>query len=147
MILEKNNLQTAKAWTKSYIELIASYVHPKTGNYLRSHLLRARMALDHRILIRPTVKKNSKITYTASRFSLLQWEPWRVFEWTLTELRSNIIKNLLCLFFILKWFNARHFEYCWKHSSLNDWKQSAQRLKLRERLLTINKRNIIRWNI
>ena len=31
------------------------------------------------------------------------------FEWTLTELRSNIIKNLLCLF------------------SLNDWKQSAGR--------------------
>ena len=25
-------------WTKSYIELIASYVHPKTGNHLRSHL-------------------------------------------------------------------------------------------------------------
>ena len=53
MILEKNNLQTAQEWTKSYIELIASYVHPKTGNRLRSHLLRAIMALDHRRLIRP----------------------------------------------------------------------------------------------
>ena len=52
MILEKNNLQTAQEWTKSYIELIASYVHPKTGNHLRSHL-RAIMALDHRRLIRP----------------------------------------------------------------------------------------------
>ena len=30
---------------------------------------------------------------------------------------------------------------------MNDWKQTAQRLKLQERLLTINKRNIIRWNI
>ena len=28
-----------------------------------------------------------------------------------------------------------------------DWKQTAQRLKLQERLSTINKRNIIRWNI
>ena len=30
---------------------------------------------------------------------------------------------------------------------MNDRKQTAQRLKLQERLLTINKRNIIRWNI
>ena len=30
----------------SYIELIASYVHPKNSNHLRSHL-RAIMALDH----------------------------------------------------------------------------------------------------
>ena len=55
MILEKNNLQTAQEGTKSYIELIASYVHPKTGNHLRSHL-RAIMALDHRRLIRPGKK-------------------------------------------------------------------------------------------
>ena len=38
MILEKINLQTAQELTKSYIQLIASYVHPKTGNNLRSHL-------------------------------------------------------------------------------------------------------------
>ena len=55
MILEKNNLQTAQERTKSYIELIASYVHSKTGNHLRSHL-RAIMALDHRRLIRPGKK-------------------------------------------------------------------------------------------
>ena len=30
---------------------------------------------------------------------------------------------------------------------MKDWKQTAQRLKLQKRLLTINKRNIIRWNI
>ena len=46
MILEKNNLQTVQEWTKSYIELIALYVHPKNSNHLRSHL-RARKALDH----------------------------------------------------------------------------------------------------
>ena len=32
-------------------------------------------------------------------------------------------------------------------ASMNDWQQTEQRLKLQERLLTINKRNIIRWNI
>ena len=40
---------TAQEWTKSYIELIASHVHPKTGNHLWSHL-RAIMVLDHRRL-------------------------------------------------------------------------------------------------
>ena len=30
---------------------------------------------------------------------------------------------------------------------MNDWKQKEQRLKLQKRLLTINKRNIIRWKI
>ena len=55
MILEKNNLQTAQEWTKSYIELIASYVHPKTGNHLRSHL-RTIITLDHPRLIMPVKK-------------------------------------------------------------------------------------------
>ena len=78
----------------------------------------------------------------------------RVFEWTLIELRSNIIKNLLCLFFIMvlsmcnlqNVWHAQHFEYSCKRCSLKDWKQTAQRLKLQERLLTINKRNIYRDN-
>ena len=65
LILEKNNLQTAQEWTKSYIELRASYVHPKTGNHLRSHL-RAIMALDHRGLIsgkkiRPTFLRSTSL--------------------------------------------------------------------------------------
>ena len=41
----ESNLQTVQEWTKSDIELIALYVHPKNSN-LRSHL-RAIMALDH----------------------------------------------------------------------------------------------------
>ena len=153
----ENNLQTAHKWTKSYIELIASYVHPKNSNHLRSHL-RAIMALDHSRLglenksgrifcfrqvyftkscqqiwgcvnqpfilfihhiwgetvlfiiqtsdrmryftifqdklhsvniqddqswaFSETVQKISKITHTASRYSLLQCELWRVFGWT-----------------------------------------------------------------
>ena len=55
MILEKNNLQTAREWSKSNIELMASYVHLKTGNHVRSHL-KAIMALDHHRLIRPGKK-------------------------------------------------------------------------------------------
>ena len=67
MILEKNNLQTAQKWTKSYIELIASYVKPKTGNHLRSHL-RAIMALDHRRLI--SGKKNQANFFAFDKFTL-----------------------------------------------------------------------------
>ena len=59
MILEKNNLQTAKEWTKSYIELVASYFTPKKWQSSRSHL-RAIMGLDHRRLIRPR-KKSGRI--------------------------------------------------------------------------------------
>ena len=55
MILEKNNLQTAQEWAKSYFELTAPYVHQKTGNYLESHL-RAIMAFDHLWLFRPGKK-------------------------------------------------------------------------------------------
>ena len=50
VILEKNNLQTAQGWTKSYIELVASYVHPKTNNWQSPSItlsqLRAIMDLD-----------------------------------------------------------------------------------------------------
>ena len=78
----------------------------------------------------------------------------RVFEWTLLELRFNIIKNLLCFFkMVLSMCNLQKrliraaFWVLLQAMFMNDWKQTAQRLKLQERLLTINKRNIIRWNI
>ena len=69
MILEKNNLQTAQEWTKSYIELIASYVNPKTGNHPRSHL-RAIMALDHRRLLNWAWKKNQAKFFAFDMFTL-----------------------------------------------------------------------------
>ena len=50
------------------------------------------------------------------------------------------------MFIFISWFNARHFEYSCQRCSLNEWNEKAQRLKLQERLLTINKRNMIRWN-
>ena len=69
------------------------------------------------------VKKNSKspIRPAGSHF----WQPPN--EWTITELHFNIIKNLLCLFFIW-WFYkrsvifksvwyGRHFKYSCKRCS------------------------------
>ena len=79
------------------------------------------------------------------------------FQWTLKELRFNIIKNLLCLFFLFNGFitmcNLKKrliraaFWVLLQAMFMNDWKQTAQRLKLQERLQTINKKSIIRWNI
>ena len=71
MILGKNNLQTAQEWTKSYVELMASYVHPKNINNLRSHL-RAIMAFDHRRLIRPGKKiRPNFLRSTTSLYKIL----------------------------------------------------------------------------
>ena len=44
--IEKWCAKQSKSNNKSYIELIALYVHPKNSNHLQSHL-RAIMALDH----------------------------------------------------------------------------------------------------
>ena len=85
----------------------------------------------------------------------------RVFKGTLTEFRSNIITNLLLLFFcylmvsiiticnlIKRLIRATFLSISCKRCSWT-MKTNAtdKRLKLQERLLTINKRNIIRWNI
>ena len=77
-------------------------------------------------------------------------------HWTLIELRFNIIKNSLC-FFVFNGFitmcNLKKrliraaFWVLVQAMFMKDWKQTAQRLKLQDRLLTINKRNIIRWNM
>ena len=121
-------------------------------------------------LLVKTIKKipNSPIC-TASRTSShfcqapnFQSELSEPFEWTLIELGFNMIENLLCLGFssLCLWFwyvlflkafviYARHFEYsrmrlfCY----MFDWKQPAQRLKLRKKLLTISEIYIIRWNM
>ena len=71
-----------------------------------------------------------------------------------------MIENLLCLGFISAWFMVllcvisksvwylRASFWVLLHAMfMYDWKHMAQRLKLRQRLLTINKINIIRWNV
>ena len=45
------------------------------------------------------------------------------------------------------WFLRAAFWVLLHAMFIYDWKQVAQRLKLRERVLTINKINIIRWNM
>ena len=97
-----------------------------------------------------TVQKISKITYTASRFSLLTSAKFSVNIKRVT--RFNIIKNLLCLFFLLNGFITMcnlikrliraAFWVLLQAMFMNDWKQTSQRLKLQQRLQTINKRNI-----
>ena len=54
-------------YSKTYIEFIASYVHQKTGNHLRSHL-RTIMALDHRRLI--SGKTNQANFFVFDKFTL-----------------------------------------------------------------------------
>ena len=64
------------------------------------------------------------------------------FQWTLKELRFNIIKNLLCLFFLFNGFitmcNLKKrliraaFWVLLQAMFINDWKQTTKRLKLQE---------------
>ena len=73
-----------------------------------------------------TVQKNSKITY-------------QVCKEILTELRFNIIKNLLCLFFIDSFMTMCNFKkrlisaaVVLQAMFMNDWKQTAKWWKLQE---------------
>ena len=81
-------------------------------------------------------------------------------KWTL-ELRFNMIENFLMfrfyfsLFMVLLrwvifksvWYLRASFWVLLHAMFLYDCKQAAQQLRLRERLLTINKIHIIRWNV
>ena len=147
---------------KQYYEALFLSYRPRTEcsiskfcNTKCTHSIFRTIDQSTRGLLAQLLKKIFKIIYgqpvlTFAKLAVV------VFEWTLTELRFNIIKKFLRLFFIY-WFcrclifksvwYARHFDYSCKRCSLNDWKQTAQWLKLQERLLTINKRNITRWNI
>ena len=99
-------------------------------------------------------EKISKITYTASRFSHLTSAKFAVNinRATLTHNKKFITFIFLFNGFITMCNLERRliraaFWILLNAMSMKDWKQTAQRLKLQERLLTINKRNIIRWNI
>ena len=83
----------------------------------------------------------SPIRPADSRFYSASCQCGWVFEWTLIELCFNIMANLL--FFLL--FNG--FSYNDVFDTRDITKGTDKRLKLQERLLTIKKRNIIRWNI
>ena len=111
-----------------------------------------------------TIQKISKITYMASRFSLLTSPKFAV--WAVSSVWMNISrvtlqhnKELIMFIFLFNAFitmcNLKKrliraaFWVLLQAVFINDWKQTAQWLKLQEKLLTINKRNIniSRWNI
>ena len=99
-------------------------------------------------------EKISKITYTASRFSHLTSAKFAV---NINRVTLQHNKEFIMLIFLFNGFitmcNLKKrliraaFWVLLQAMFMNDWKQTAQRLKLQERLLTINKRNIIRWSI
>ena len=101
-------------------------------------------------------------TFTVKKFPKSPIRPagshiWRApnLQWTYIKFLFDIIKNLLRLlffFYLMVLYLEKHlirpaFWILLHAMSMNDCKQTRQRFKLQERLLTINKRNIIRWNI
>ena len=103
---------------------------------------------------RENVKTISKITYTASRFSLLTSAKFAV---NINRVTLQHNKEFIIFIFLFNGFLTMYNlekrligEAFWAllHAMfMNDWKQTAHGLKLQESLLTINKRNIIRWSI
>ena len=107
-----------------------------------------------------TVQKISKITYTASRFSFSTSAKLAVRAVSSVWMNINRVTlqhNKEFITFIFVPFNGFITKYNLKKSLIsaafwvllqamfmNDWKQTAQRWKLQERLLAINKRNIIK---
>ena len=101
-----------------------------------------------------TVQQICKITYTASRLSLLTNAKFTV---NINRVTLQYNKELIMFFSLFNGFimmcNLKKrliraaFWVLLQAMFMNDWKQTAQRLKLQERLLTINNRNISPWNI
>ena len=106
-----------------------------------------------------TVKKISKITHAASRFAtILTSAKWmNNYRVTLQQSKEFIMFIMFIIIFLFDGFitmcNLRKrliraaFWVLLPAVFMNDWKQTAQQLKLQERQRTINKINIIRWNI
>ena len=106
-----------------------------------------------------TVKKISKITHTASRFAtILTSAKWmNNYRVTLQQSKEFIMFIMFIIIFLFDGFitmcNLRKrliraaFWVLLQAVFMNDWKQTAQQLKLQERQRTIIKINIIRWTI
>ena len=101
-----------------------------------------------------TVQKISKITYRASRLSFLTSAKFTV---NINRVMLQYKKELIMFFLLFNGFimmcnlkkrlTRAAIWVLLQAVFTNDWNQTAQRLKLQERLLTINIRNIIGWNI
>ena len=104
--------------------------------------------------IREFLANKFKITYTAIRFSHLQFEMWlsvwmSIDRLTLQHNKEFIINVYFSMVLSMCNLQKRLIRVAFwvLLKAMNEWKQTAQRLNLQERLLKINKRNIIRWNI
>ena len=100
-----------------------------------------------------TVKKFPK-SPIRRRFSLLQCELWSSVWMNIIRVTLQHNKELIMFFLmVLSMCNLQKrliraaFWVLLQAMLTNDWKQTVPRLKLQETLLTINKGNIIRWNI
>ena len=88
------------------------------------------------------------------RFSLLQCELWSSVWMNIIRVTLQHNKELIMFFLmVLSMCNLQKrliraaFWVLLQAMLTNDWKQTVPRLKLQETLLTINKGNIIQWNI
>ena len=68
-------------------------------------------------------------------------------EFIMFRFYFSLFTFLLCVIFKSEWYLRASFWVLLHAMFTYDRKQAAQRLKLRESPLTINKRNIIRWNL
>ena len=118
--------------------------------------------LNYRGLLAKLLKKSSKITYKKKNKQKKQpvgSQLWLLWVWmninrvTLQHNKDFIMLTLLFNGFIMM-SKLKKRLICAGYSGvplqamfMKNWKQTTQRLQLQERLLTINKRNIIRLNI
>ena len=117
---------------------------------------------DQSWVFRETLQKIFKIIYTVSRFSFLVRAVWSSVRMNFNRVTLQHNNEFIIIIFcylmvsvktmcnlISRAFDTRDiFEYpCKRCSWTMKTNGTDKRLKLQERLLTINKRNIIRWNI
>ena len=110
---------------------------------------------DYGILVK-TIKKIPKINFSASRTGSHFWQnqictlqhdrEFVMFRFYF-PLFIKLFMVLLCVIFKSEWYLRAAFWVFLHAMFMFDWKQPVQRWKLREGLLTINKINIIRWNM
>ena len=118
--------------------------------------------LNYRGLLAKLLKKSSKITYKKKNKQKKQpvgSQLWLLWVWmninrvTLQHNKDFIMLTLLFNGFIMmsklkkRLIRAGYSGVPLQAMFMKNWKQTTQRLQLQERLLTINKRNIIRLNI
>ena len=146
----------------SHLRWNSTFYHTDLGQNTAFHNFSMSRTINRGLLAKPFKKfQKSPIRPAGSHFYSASCQCGRVFEWNLIELSLNIIANLLLLLFcylmvlvitmcnlikrlIRATFLSTPASDC---SSTIKTNGTDKRLKLQERLLTVNKRNMIRWNM